>query len=335
MSKSAPPYTLTGKRVWVAGHGGMVGSALLRRLAGENCTLITAPHSQVDLRRQEQVESFVAATRPQAIFLAAARVGGIVANDSNPGSFIYDNILIAANVIESARRFGVEKLLNLGSTCVYPKFASQPISEDALLTGALEPTNQWYAIAKIAAIKLCDAYRRQYGCDFISAMPTNLYGPDDNFDFESSHVIPALIAKFFRAMEENRSEAIVWGTGTPRREFLHVDDCADALVHLMAHFSGEGPINIGTGSDVTIRDLAELIAATVGFQGRIVFDASRPDGTPRKLSDSTRLRELGWSACIPLGQGLMQTFRWFREHAHSLRAIQMQGQATPTEHVAV
>jgi len=323
MSKLTAPYSLAGKRVWVAGHEGMVGSALLRRLARENCTPITAPRGEVDLRRQEQVESFFAHARPQAVFLAAARVGGIVANDSKPANFLYDNLMIASNVIEAARRNGVEKLLNLGSTCVYPKLAPQPMPESALLTGPLEPTNQWYAVAKIAAIKLCDAYRRQYGCDFISAMPTNLYGPKDNFDFESSHVIPALIAKFARACDEDRSEVVVWGTGNPRREFLHVDDCADALVHLMVHFSGEGPINVGTGSDVTIRELAEMIAEIAGFRGRIVFDATRPDGTPRKLSDVTRMRELGWAARIPLRQGIAQTFAWFREHARSLRIVSL------------
>jgi GDP-L-fucose synthase len=227
--------------------------------------------------------------------------------------------MIAANVIESARKYEVEKLLNLGSTCVYPKFAPQPIPEDALLTGPLEPTNQWYAIAKIAAIKLCDAYRRQYGCDFISAMPTNLYGPNDNFDLEASHVIPALIAKFVQAKDAGRSQVAIWGTGAPRREFLHVDDCADALVHLMIHFSGEGPINVGTGQDVTIRELAERIAGIVGYSGQLVFDSSRPDGTPRKLTDVTRLGGLGWTARISLAEGLARTYRWFRENESSLR----------------
>ena len=317
-------YPLQGKRVWVAGHRGMVGSALLRRLAGENCTILTASRAETDLRRQGDVESFVARARPEAVFLAAARVGGILANDKNPASFLYDNLMIAANVIEAARKHGVEKLVNLGSTCVYPKFAPQPIPEDALLTGALEPTNQWYAVAKIAAIKLCDAYRRQYACDFISAMPTNLYGPNDNFDLESSHVIPALIAKMAQAKDEGLSDVVLWGTGTPRREFLHVDDCADALVHLMVHFSGEGPINVGTGMDVTIRELAETIAGIVKFSGRLVFDPSRPDGTPRKLTDVSRLRALGWSARIPLAEGLKQTYTWFRENALSLRSVALE-----------
>src|SRR5882724_2016372 len=304
MSDGEAPYSLKGKRIWVAGHNGMVGSALVRRLAREECTILTAPRRDYDLRRQGEVETFLAKARPQAVFLAAARVGGIVANDSRPASFLYDNLLIAANIIEAARTSGVEKLLNLGSTCVYPKFAPQPIPENALLAGPLEPTNQWYAVAKIASIKLCDAYRRQYGCDFISAMPTNLYGPNDNFDLEASHVIPALIAKIVRAKNEGAKEVVVWGTGTPRREFLHVDDCADALVHLMKHFSGEGPVNVGVGEDLTIAELAKLIAGIVNFPGRIVFDSSRPDGTPRKLVDVSHLNRLGWSARIPLLQGI-------------------------------
>jgi GDP-L-fucose synthase len=319
MNNSPLPYLLAGKRIWVAGHRGMVGSALLRRLAREDCTIQTAARGEIDLRQSSDVGAFMEKARPQAVFLAAARVGGIVANDSRPASFLYDNLMIAANVIESARKYEVEKLLNLGSTCVYPKFASQPIREDALLTGPLEPTNQWYAIAKIAGIKLCDAYRRQYGCDFISAMPTNLYGPNDNFDLEASHVIPALIAKFAQAKDDDRREVAIWGSGTPRREFLHVDDCADALVHLMIHFSGEGPINVGTGHDVTIHELAEQIASIVGYSGQLVFDSSRPDGTPRKLSDVTRLSGLGWTAHISLAEGLAQTYRWFRENGSSLR----------------
>lgn len=314
-------YPLKGKRVWVAGHAGMVGSALIRRLAREDCVLLTSPHSEYDLRRQSDAESFVGKSRPQAVFLAAARVGGIVANDSRPAGFIYDNLAIATNVIEACRVFGVEKLVNLGSTCIYPKFAKQPISEDEMLSGPLEPTNQWYAVAKIAAIKLCDAYRRQYGCDFISAMPTNLYGPNDNFDLESSHVISALIAKMAKAKEAGAAEVIVWGTGTPRREFLHVDDCADALVYLMNRFSGEGPVNVGTGEDLTIAELAEMIARIVKFQGRIVFDRMRPDGTPRKLVDISRLKSLGWTARIHLADGLLSTYAWYREHADSARAV--------------
>ena len=318
MTDSAASYALAGKRVWVAGHEGMVGSALLRRLSREDVTLITA-RERIDLRRQADVEDFILRTKPNAIFFAAARAGGILANDSLPATFLYDNLAIASNVIELARRAGVEKLLNLGSTCVYPKLAPQPIPESAMLSGPLEPTNQWYAVAKIAAIKLCDAYRRQYGCDFISAMPTNLYGPNDNFDLQSSHVIPALIAKFAQAKAENRPEVVIWGTGTPRREFLHVDDCADALVFLMKHFSGEGPLNVGTGKDVTIRELAELIGEISGFSGKLVFDPSKPDGTPRKLSDVSRLAALGWSASISLKQGLTETCQWFQSGRHVAR----------------
>jgi len=321
MSDGRALYSLKGKRIWVAGHNGMVGSALVRRLNREECTILTASRREHDLRRQSEVDAFMAKARPEAVFLAAARVGGIVANDSRPASFLYDNLMIAANIIEAARASGVEKLLSLGSTCVYPKFAPQPIPEDALLAGPLEPTNQWYAVAKIAAIKLCDAYRRQYGCDFISAMPTNLYGPNDNFDLEASHVIPALIAKFVRAKDEGTKEVSVWGTGAPRREFLHVDDCADALVHLMKHFSGEGPVNVGVGEDLTIAELAKLIAGIVNFPGRIVFDSSRPDGTPRKLVDVSHLNRLGWGARIPLLQGITQTYAWYREHASSLRSV--------------
>jgi GDP-L-fucose synthase len=304
-------YSLAGKRVWVAGHRGMVGSALIRRLAREDCEILTAARGEYDLRRQDQVEAFFARAKPQAVFLAAAKVGGILANDSKPGPFLYDNLTIATNVIEGARRSSVEKLVNLGSTCVYPKFAPQPISEDSLLTGPLEPTNQWYAVAKIAAIKLCDAYRRQYGCDYISAMPTNLYGPNDNFDLESSHVIPALIAKMDRAKKTAAPEVVLWGTGTPRREFLYVDDCADALVHLMKNFSGEGPVNVGTGEDLTIAELAELIARAVGYEGHIVFDPSKPDGTPRKLLDVGRLAGLGWKATTSLEEGIRLAYQAF------------------------
>jgi GDP-L-fucose synthase len=321
MSERRALYPLKGKRVWVAGHTGMVGSALMRRLVREDCVVLTSPHREHDLRRQSDVESFIGKARPQAVFLAAARVGGILANDTRPASFIYDNLAIATNVIEAARAFGVEKLVNLGSTCIYPKLARQPMSEDEMLSGPLEPTNQWYAVAKIAAIKLCDAYRRQYGCDFISAMPTNLYGPNDNFDFESSHVIPALIAKMAKAKETGAAEVVVWGTGTPRREFLHVDDCADALVYLMNHFSGDGPVNVGTGEDLTIKELAELIARVVKFDGRIVFDHTRPDGTPRKLLDVSQLKSLGWTARIPLAEGLLGTYTWYREHADTARAV--------------
>ncbi|SUS08802.1 bifunctional GDP-fucose synthetase: GDP-4-dehydro-6-deoxy-D-mannose epimerase and GDP-4-dehydro-6-L-deoxygalactose reductase [uncultured Defluviicoccus sp.] len=313
MAVNALPYDVTGKRVWVAGHRGMVGSAIVRRLEREGCEVLTVERSAVDLRRQAETESWLAANRPQAIFLAAATVGGILANDTRPAEFLYDNLAIEANIIEGAHRCGVEKLVFLGSSCIYPRLAPQPMSEDALLTGPLEPTNQWYAVAKIAGIKLCQAYRRQYGCDFISVMPTNLYGPGDNFDLSSSHVVPALIAKFHHAKVTGASEVEIWGSGTPRREFLYVDDLADAVVHVMRAYSGEDHINIGTGTDVTIAELAAMVAKVVGFEGRLVFDASKPDGTPRKLLDVGRLSGLGWNARTTLEVGLQQSYRWFRE----------------------
>jgi GDP-L-fucose synthase len=306
-------YPLKGKRVWVAGHKGMVGAALVRRLAGEGCEIIRAPRSEVDLRRQDEVERFMASARPQAVFLAAAKVGGILANDSRPADFLYDNLMIEANVVEAARRSRVEKLLFLGSSCIYPRLASQPIREEALLSGPLEPTNEWYAIAKIAGIKLAQAYRRQYGCDFISAMPTNLYGPEDNFDLASSHVLPALIAKAHAAKHDRAEAMVVLGTGTPLREFLHVDDCADALVHLMQTCSEPGHVNVGSGKEISIADLAALVAEVVGFKGRLVFDPTRPDGTPRKLMDNTRLAALGWAPRIALREGIAATYAWYCE----------------------
>jgi GDP-L-fucose synthase len=289
----------------------MVGSALLRRLEQENCTLLTVEREDLDLTRQEQVERWMGKARPQAVFLAAAKVGGIVANDSAPVPFLYDNLAIALNVIHTAAATGVEKLLFLGSSCIYPKLAPQPITESALLTGPLEPTNEWYAIAKIAGLKLCQAYRRQLGCDFIAAMPTNLYGPGDNFDLTTSHVIPALMRKAHEAKISGAAEMIVWGSGTPRREFLHVDDAADALVHLMTHYSGEEHVNVGSGSDLTILELAKLIARVVGFTGEISTDRSKPDGTPRKLLDTSKLRSLGWQPKIGLEEGLASTYQWF------------------------
>jgi GDP-L-fucose synthase len=304
-------YDLGGKRVFVAGHRGMVGSAIVRRLGSEGCQIVVAPRSAMDLRRQDQVEAWMAEHRPQAIFLAAATVGGILANDARPAEFLYDNLVIEANLIEAARRVGTEKLLFLGSSCIYPKLASQPMAEDALLTGPLEPTNQWYAVAKITGIKLCQAYRRQYGCNFVSAMPTNLYGPNDNYDLQASHVIPALMVKADRAKAENAPFLEVWGTGTPRREFLHVDDLADACVFLMKNHSGEDHVNVGTGTDVTIRELAETVCRAVGFQGELRFDTSKPDGTPRKLLDVSRLTGLGWSAKIDLEQGLAHAYQAF------------------------
>jgi GDP-L-fucose synthase len=307
-------FELKGKRVWVAGHRGMVGSAIVRRLAGEGCEILTAPRDGADLRRQEQAEAWMAVNKPDAIFLAAALVGGIHANNTRPAEFIHDNLAIEVSVIEAARRLGVSKLMLLGSSCIYPRMAPQPIPEDALLTGPLEPTNEWYAIAKIAGIKLCQAYRRQYGCDFISVMPTNLYGPGDNFDPEGSHVVPGLMRKMHDAKQANATEIVAWGTGTPMREFLHVDDMADACVHLMKTYSDDGHVNVGTGEDVTIRELTEAVRDVVGFKGAIRFDTTKPDGTPRKLLDVAKLRALGWQARIPLAQGLAGTYAWFGEH---------------------
>jgi GDP-L-fucose synthase len=308
---SDPIYSLTGKRVWVAGHRGMVGSALVRRLGGEACEVVTADRETLDLRRQADVEAWIAEVKPQAVFLAAARVGGILANASYPAEFLHDNLAIETNVIEAARRAGVEKLLFLGSSCIYPRDAPQPIDEDALLTGPLEPTNEWYAIAKIAGLKLAEAYRRQHGCDFISAMPTNLYGPNDNFDLASSHALPALMRKAHEATLNGDPTMTIWGTGEPRREFLHVDDCADALVFLMRHYSADGHINVGVGADVTISELTDLICDVVGYDGQIVRDETKPDGTFRKLMNSARMNALGWRAAISLRDGLKQTYDWF------------------------
>lgn len=310
-------YTLRNKRVWVAGHRGLVGSALVRRLKGEGCEILTISRAQVDLRAPEQLEPWMREHKPQVVFMAAARVGGIHANDTQPADFIYDNLMIGTNVVEAARRHGVEKLLMLGSSCIYPRLAPQPIAEDALLSGPLEPTNQWYAIAKIAAIKLCQAYRRQHGCDFISAMPTNLYGPGDNFDLMSSHVVPALMAKAHEAKLRHAPTLEVWGTGRALREFMYVDDLADGLVFLMCQYSGEPIINIGTGEDLPIADLAAMVCEVVGFCGRLRFDTSKPDGTPRKMLDVSRLRELGWQARTPLRQGLEQTYRWYVDNIAS------------------
>lgn len=308
-------FELTGRRVFVAGHRGMVGSAIVRRLAPENCTILTATRDELDLRDQAAVNAWFGQQRPQAVFLAAAKVGGILANDSFPADFLYDNLMIEANVIDAAHRHSVEKLLFLGSSCIYPKFAPQPITEEALLSGALEQTNQWYAIAKIAGLKLCQAYRRQHGRDFISAMPTNLYGPGDNFDLQSSHVLPALLRKAHEAKATGAEAITVWGTGTPRREYLHVDDLADACVFLMKCYSDEAPVNVGSGDDVTILELARIIAETVGFEGRIAHDLTKPDGTPRKLMASSKLRGLGWQPSIGLEAGIAATYDWFRSEA--------------------
>jgi GDP-L-fucose synthase len=307
-------FPLAGKRVWVAGDRGMVGSALARRLKRENCEIITADRRDVDLRNQARTDGWMREAKPNVVFLAAAKVGGILANDAYPADFLYDNLMIEANVIRAAFETGVEKLVFLGSSCIYPKFAPQPISEDSLLTGPLEPTNESYAIAKIAGVKLCLAFRKQYGADFISAMPTNLYGPGDNFDLNSSHVLPALIRKAHEAKRAGADAFTIWGTGAPRREFLHVDDCADALVHLAKRYSGDSHVNVGSGNDVTIFELAELVAATVGFAGRIERDPSKPDGTPRKLMSSARIRGLGWAPKIALPDGIASVYRWFLDN---------------------
>ena len=307
-------FDLRGKRVFVAGHRGMVGSAIVRRLAEEDCEVLTAPRSELDLMNQSMVRDWFTAESPDVVFLAAAKVGGILANDSFPADFLYDNLMIEANVIEAAHREGVAKLLFLGSSCIYPKFAAQPITEDALLTGPLEPTNEWYAIAKIAGIKLTQAYRRQYGHDFISAMPTNLYGPGDNFDLKSSHVLPALIRKAHEAKAAGAPAIEIWGTGTPRREFLHVDDLADACVFLMTCYSGDSHVNVGSGRDVSILELTKMVAAAVGFEGEIVHDESKPDGTPRKLMSADMLQRMGWDPSIRLADGIAATYQWYLEH---------------------
>jgi GDP-L-fucose synthase len=303
---------LAGKRVWVAGHRGMVGSAVVRRLASEQCEVLAVDSRTLDLRDQAAVRRWVADARPDVVVVAAAKVGGILANATYPADFLYENLMIEANVIEAAHRENVGKLLFLGSSCIYPKFAPQPITEDALLTGPLEPTNEWYAIAKIAGIKLCQAYRAQHGRDFISAMPTNLYGPGDNFDLNSSHVMPALMRKAHEAKATGADTLTIWGSGTPRREFLHVDDLADACVFLLKSYSGESHVNVGSGSDVTILELAQLVARTVGFTGEIVRDESKPDGTPRKLMSDALIGSMGWKARIPLDEGITSTYEWFK-----------------------
>ncbi|WP_347303356.1 GDP-L-fucose synthase [Croceibacterium sp. TMG7-5b_MA50] len=303
-------YSLAGKRVYVAGHKGMVGSAIVRRLAGEGCEILTSDRS-VDLREQALVREWYAENRPDVVVVAAAKVGGILANDTYPAEFLYDNLMIEANLIEGARQVGVEKLLFLGSSCIYPKLAPQPITEDALLTGPLEPTNEWYAVAKIAGIKLCQSYRRQYGCDYISAMPTNLYGPGDNYDLKGSHVLPALIRKAHEAKEAGSASIEIWGTGTPRREFLHADDLADGCVFLLQTYSGEEHVNLGSGEDLPILELAELVCDVVGFRGTISKDVSKPDGTPRKLMSGAKLAAMGWQPRIALREGIENAYAEF------------------------
>ena len=316
----------TNDRIFVAGHRGLVGSAIVRRLeaAGANGILL-ATRDQLDLRDQAAVNYWFRANRPEYVYLVAGTVGGILANSTRPAEFIYDNMLIHATVVHAAHQYGVKKLLYLGSSCIYPRGCEQPMTEEALMTGTLEPTNEAYAIAKIAGIKLCEAYRTQYGDDFISAMPTNLYGPNDNFDLTSSHVLPALIRKFHDAKVEGRKEVVIWGTGSPRREFLHVDDLADACVFLMEHYDGERHINVGTGEDLSIRELAEMIRTIVYPAGVLTFDASKPDGMPRKLLDVSRLNSLGWKHRISLEEGIRTTYDWFLKNQGALR----------TSHVAV
>jgi GDP-L-fucose synthase len=309
-------------RIFVAGHGGLVGSAVMRRLEQlGHSTVLTATRAQLDLRDQAAVNYWFRANRPEYVFLVAGTVGGIMANSTRPAEFIYDNMMIHATVVHSSHLFRVKKLLYLGSSCIYPRMANQPMKEEDLLSGSLEPTNEAYAIAKIAGIKLCQSYRQQYGSDFISAMPTNLYGPNDNFDLTSSHVLPAMIRKFHDAREEGRSEVTMWGTGTPRREFLHVDDLADACIFLMQNYNDASHINVGTGQDLAIKELAELVRRIVHPTATVLWDTSKPDGSPRKLLDVSRLHNLGWRHRISLGEGIEQTYQWFLTHRAELRGV--------------
>lgn len=306
-------HALSGRKIYVAGHAGMVGSALLRRLAREDCQLVTADHARLDLTRQAPTEAFLQHHRPDIVIIAAARVGGILANSTYPADFLYENLAIALNLIRAAHEVGVEKLLWLGSSCIYPRDAVQPLHEEALLTGPLEPTNEAYAIAKIAGLKYAEACARQYGNHFMTAMPTNLYGPNDNFDLHSSHVLPALIRRIHDAKIAGSDAVAMWGTGSPLREFLHVDDLADACIHLLGHYDGTEPVNIGTGEEISIKDLARMVARVTGYQGRFEHDLSKPDGTPRKLLDSSRMRALGWRPQIRLEDGIAQVYRdWLR-----------------------
>ena len=309
-------YPLAGKRVWVAGHRGMVGAALVRRLERENCEVLVVDRTEVDLTEQAAVQKWIERSRPEVALVAAAKVGGILANETYPADFLYENLLIATNVIGGAWKGGIERLLFLGSSCVYPKHAPQPMPESALLTGPLEPTNEWYAVAKIAGIKLCQAYHRQHGADFISAMPSNLYGPGDNYDLDTSHVLPALIRKAHEAKVSGAKSLVVWGTGAPRREFMHVEDCADALIHVLKFYRSAEPINVGYGEDISTLELAHLVCEIVGFKGGIEQDFTKSDGTPRKLVNSDKLRALGWRPSIDLRTGLADTYRAFLK-AHS------------------
>ncbi|MDI1345173.1 MAG: GDP-L-fucose synthase [Pseudolabrys sp.] len=312
-------FERSGKRVYVAGHSGMAGAAIVRRLALENCEILTASHDALDLTHQPRTEEWLMRERPDAIFLAAGRVGGIHANDTFPAEFLADNLAIALNVMRAATAAKVKKLLFLGSSCIYPRNAPQPMSEDLLMTGPLEPTNEWYAIAKIAGIKLAQAYRREYGADFISVMPTNLYGPGDNYHPQNSHVPAALIRRFHEAKARGDAQVAVWGSGTPKREFLSADDLGDACVFVMKHYSGDGFLNVGTGDEVSIGDFARLVAEIVGYRGALQFDTSRPDGTPRKLLDVSKLNALGWRAKTPLREGLQTAYADFLARGSQLR----------------
>jgi GDP-L-fucose synthase len=304
-------FPLTGKRVWVAGHRGMVGSALVRRLEFERCTVLCVGRETLDLRHQDEVEAWVSESRPDAIFVAAATVGGILANSTYPADFLYDNMVIAANIIHAAAKANVAKLMFLGAACLYPRLAPQPMSEDSLLEGSPEPTNEWYTIAKIAGVKLCQAYRKQHGCDFNVAVPANLYGPGDNFDPKAGHVVPGLMVRAHEARAGKIPQLLIWGTGNAQREFMHVDDCADALIFLIKTYSDSRMINVGTGQEVSIAELALQICRVVDYSGRLDFDGKKPDGMPRKLLDSSRIRQLGWRSRIALDQGLRETYRWF------------------------
>jgi GDP-L-fucose synthase len=312
-------FSLENKKIWVAGHRGLVGSALCRRLADEKCSFVLASRNELDLRRQDSVDSFMRVKKPDVVILAAARVGGVHANNTYPADFLYDNLAIETNVIQAAWRHGVDKFLFLGSSCIYPREAPQPIREEDLLSGHLEPTNEWYAIAKIAGIKLSQAYRRQYGCDFITAMPCNLYGPRDNFDLERSHIVPALMRKAHEARAAG-TDLEIWGTGTPRRELMYVDDLADAAIFLLKNYSGEMPINVGTGYDMTVREIAEHVCRTVGFDGLVRYNASRPDGVARKLMDSGRLQAMGWRPSTSLKDGLAMTYDWYQTFSETRMA---------------
>ena len=319
MTKFPQIYSLSGKRIWVAGHRGMVGSALLRRLENIDCEVLTATRQELDLLSQSDVNNWTAAKKPDAVIIAAAKVGGIFANSEYPADFLYQNMMIASNIIQASHLVGVSKLLFLGSSCIYPKFADQPIAEASLLTGALEPTNEAYAIAKIAGIKLCEAYRRQYGCNFISAMPTNLYGPGDNYHPENSHVIPALIRKIHVAKSAGDNSIEVWGTGQVRREFMHADDCADALLHILQHYSEDEHVNVGVGEDITIQGVTQRLMDIAGYDGKIINNTSMPDGTPRKLLSNQKLKALGWTPSISLEQGLRQAYEWYEQNLGDVR----------------